>query len=189
MTISNSEKVCRYIQHLYSDFPYSPSVWTSSTAPPPLLGASLIASPLFYLPHMYYQIRSTHNSLSRSSPFSISNLPSSAEKEDAYHFISYLPIAGQLYELDGLQEYPRNHGPVPVAQAGAEESWLKRAREVVQERIASYPEGTVRSLPAFFFLSNTGFGFRVTTRIDVFPQPLLTRLSVLFFLSSSFLIR
>jgi ubiquitin carboxyl-terminal hydrolase L5 len=55
------------------------------------------------------------------------------EKEDAYHFISYIPIDGELYELDGLKSTPISHGQIPN---GTE--WTERAKEVITARIASY---------------------------------------------------
>ncbi|CED82090.1 ubiquitin-specific protease [Phaffia rhodozyma] len=85
------------------------------------------------------KIREVHNSFARSDPFSIdSSIPS--EPSDAYHFISYLPSLGTLYELDGLQSYPRSHGPVPTKD---DQEWIGRAREVIQERISSYPMGAL----------------------------------------------
>lgn len=55
------------------------------------------------------------------------------EKEDAYHFISYMPIDGELYELDGLKSTPISHGKL---SSGTE--WTERAKEVITARIASY---------------------------------------------------
>ena len=31
-------------------------------------------------------------------------------KLDAFHFVSYVPINGRLFELDGLKPYPIDHG-------------------------------------------------------------------------------
>lgn len=29
---------------------------------------------------------------------------------EAFHFVSYVPITGRLFELDGLKVYPIDHG-------------------------------------------------------------------------------
>jgi ubiquitin carboxyl-terminal hydrolase L5 len=55
--------------------------------------------------------------------------PKHAEKDDdVFHFVSYIPINGRLYELDGLQEGPLDHGAI-------EGEWLDAAREIIQKRI------------------------------------------------------
>lgn len=64
--------------------------------------------------------------------------PNSKEKEDLFHFIAYTPINGCLYELDGLQEGPRNHGPAPG------DSWLEKVGPIIQERMARYEGGEIR---------------------------------------------
>lgn len=80
-----------------------------------------------------------HNSFSKTSPFSLdpSAVPDDA-KEDAYHFITYLPAHGLLYELDGLQASPIMHAPVEEG-----DGWLDAARETIQARIGTYPPGSV----------------------------------------------
>lgn len=80
-------------------------------------------------------IREVHNSFSKTSPFSMEN-SASGEKEDAYHFVTYLPVHGVLYELDGLRASPIMH-------AAAENDWLDAARETIEARIATYPPGSV----------------------------------------------
>ncbi|WWC67729.1 uncharacterized protein I206_101641 [Kwoniella pini CBS 10737] len=83
-------------------------------------------------------IREVHNSFSKSSPFSMdSSAFPEREKEDAYHFIAYLPINGILYELDGLRKNPIMHAPIEG------EDWLNTARETVESRIGTYPPGSL----------------------------------------------
>ncbi|KAF8975673.1 hypothetical protein BGZ46_008929 [Entomortierella lignicola] len=84
-------------------------------------------------------IRTVHNSFSRSDPF-INEMsdPNSKEKEDLFHFIAYTPVNGNLYELDGLQEGPRNHGPCPG------DSWLEKVGPIIQARMNQYAGGEIR---------------------------------------------
>lgn len=68
------------------------------------------------------KIRLAHNSFSRQDPFIIEEDKQATEEDDAFHFISYVPFKGQLYELDGLQKGPISHGEC------TEENWLALAR-------------------------------------------------------------
>lgn len=51
--------------------------------------------------------RAVHNSFARNDPFALDELDHDGGKEDAYHFVSYLPIGDELYELDGLAPQPK----------------------------------------------------------------------------------
>ncbi|OAV97270.1 hypothetical protein PTTG_26102 [Puccinia triticina 1-1 BBBD Race 1] len=83
------------------------------------------------------RIRAVHNSFARPDPFERDE-PKQPSTEDAYHFITYLPIQGQLFELDGLKALPVCHGPV-----AADASWTALAREVIQARIHTYSSSEV----------------------------------------------
>jgi ubiquitin carboxyl-terminal hydrolase L5 len=79
------------------------------------------------------------------------------EKEDAYHFVTYLPVNGCLYELDGLRKDPLMHGPVN------EENWLDKARDTIQARISTYPMGSVSLCSLSFNMGMTrGIDLRLT---------------------------
>ncbi|KAF9963686.1 ubiquitin carboxyl-terminal hydrolase [Modicella reniformis] len=84
-------------------------------------------------------IRTVHNSFTRSDPF-INEMhdPSSKEKEDLFHFVAYTPVDGNLYELDGLQEGPRNHGSCTG------DSWLDKVGPIIQARMAQYAGDEIR---------------------------------------------
>ena len=45
--------------------------------------------------------------------------------------MSYVPINGRLFELDGLRKYPLDHGPVG-------DDWTQRLRQVSQPITAQY---------------------------------------------------
>lgn len=57
--------------------------------------------------------------------------------EPAYHFVTYVPVAGQIWRLDGLQKYP-------LCLGDASEDWVKTATSDIQARIAAYGSDELR---------------------------------------------
>lgn len=49
---------------------------------------------------------------------------------EAFHFVSFVPINGRLFELDGLKPYPMDHGPW-----GEHEEWTDKFRAVMAGRL------------------------------------------------------
>jgi len=83
------------------------------------------------------------------------------EKEDPYHFVAYVPVNGVLYELDGLRKSPLMHAAVEG------DEWMDQARETIEQRIATYPPGSVSGsvLPASHRTSvQETFGGRICRR-------------------------
>lgn len=94
--------------------------------PPSLKGEAIASSD---------EIRKAHNAFSRKDAFLQEerfHIPSG--DEEAFHFVSYVPLDGTVYELDGLQK-----GPIPVGtfSAGDPTSWLAVAREAIQDRMSA----------------------------------------------------
>lgn len=52
---------------------------------------------------------------------------------DAYHYVSYLPINGNLYELDGLKPFPMNHGPW-----ASNEDWTDKFKKIISDRLSKH---------------------------------------------------
>ncbi|KAL7984824.1 hypothetical protein Chor_003394 [Crotalus horridus] len=63
---------------------------------------------------------------------------STAKEEDAFHFVSYVPVNGRLYELDGLRE-----GPIDLGVCN-QDDWINAVRPVIEKRIQKYSEGEIR---------------------------------------------
>ena len=82
-------------------------------------------------------IRQVHNSFARPEPFMVEDDKKSGEGE-AFHFISYVPYRGMLYELDGLQKGPIEHGEC------TKENWLQKAQVEIQNRISQHEGSEIR---------------------------------------------
>ncbi|NXG48358.1 UCHL5 hydrolase, partial [Psilopogon haemacephalus] len=72
-------------------------------------------------------IRQVHNSFARQQMFEF-DAKSSAKEEDAFHFVSYVPVNGRLYELDGLRE-----GPIDLGACN-QDDWISAVRPVIEKR-------------------------------------------------------
>ncbi|KAI6191759.1 Ubiquitin carboxyl-terminal hydrolase [Aphelenchoides bicaudatus] len=75
------------------------------------------------------EIRSVHNSFARPNFLEIDQSGKGA-KEDAYHFVTYVPVNGHVYELDGLKEAPVNLGAISEGK-----DWLDIVHDVLETRI------------------------------------------------------
>ncbi|KAF4664156.1 hypothetical protein FOL47_005270 [Perkinsus chesapeaki] len=78
------------------------------------------------------EIRRAHNSFRPQASFDVEQREE-APKEDAFHFVAYIPFKGGLYELDGLRG-----GPIFLETTEGE--WTKGALKYIQEKIAKYSQ-------------------------------------------------
>ncbi|ESO02674.1 hypothetical protein HELRODRAFT_188801 [Helobdella robusta] len=71
-----------------------------------------------------------HNSHARREPSHIpekQSAVSGGRTQETFHYVSFVPINGHLFELDGLKPYPIDHG--------AGEDWTEMFRRVITERL------------------------------------------------------
>ena len=54
-----------------------------------------------------------------------------ALQPETYHFTSYVPINDRLFELDGLKDYPIDHGPW-----GEQEEWTDLFQRIIAQRLS-----------------------------------------------------
>ncbi|KAJ2764078.1 hypothetical protein IWQ56_004620 [Coemansia nantahalensis] len=81
-------------------------------------------------------IRDVHNSFVRPESFISDERRPATENDDVFHFISYVPVGGRLYELDGLKPGPIDHG--------ATDDWLETVGGVIQKRMSEYSQSEIR---------------------------------------------
>lgn len=77
-------------------------------------------------------IRLVHNTFARQQVFEF-DAKQADKDDDVFHFISYIPFEGRLYELDGLREGPVDLGVIPDGS-----DWIKTARPVIEKRMQQY---------------------------------------------------
>lgn len=86
-------------------------------------------------------IRRVHNSFARPELAMLDHTDRQKRgerEEDAFHFISIMPIAGKVYEFDGLQPAPIRHEmSSTTASVGGDSAWLATALRVIEEKIAA----------------------------------------------------
>ncbi|XP_035214692.1 ubiquitin carboxyl-terminal hydrolase calypso-like [Stegodyphus dumicola] len=78
------------------------------------------------------ELARAHNSHAKPEPRHLhekSHVISTGRTVEAFHFVSYVPIGGRLFELDGLKPYPIDHGPC------GEDDWTEKFRRVMTERL------------------------------------------------------
>ncbi|KAJ2664943.1 hypothetical protein IWW48_000557 [Coemansia sp. RSA 1200] len=73
------------------------------------------------------ELRRVHNSFQRIESFLNDIHRPATEDDDVFHFVSYVPVGGRLFELDGLKPTPIDHG--------ATDDWLAAACAVIQTRV------------------------------------------------------
>ena len=79
------------------------------------------------------QMRAVHNSFGRQTLFELDL--KGPKDDDNYHFITYVPKNGKVYELDGLRDTPLE---VAVVKEG--QDWLQAVKPVIQARIEKWRE-------------------------------------------------
>ncbi len=84
------------------------------------------------------EVRTIHNSFASQEPFLIQG-KKAKEKDDVYHFVSYIHFKGALYELDGLQE-----GPICHKKDLNYDQWLDAVTEEITTRIKLYSDKEIR---------------------------------------------
>ncbi|CAN8070495.1 unnamed protein product [Agarophyton chilense] len=83
-------------------------------------------------------IRAAHNSFAPQHQFVVED-SQTMEKEDPFHFVAYLPHDGKVFELDGLQEGPREHGAYDEST-----DWIDVVTPIITQRIEEYNGSEIR---------------------------------------------
>jgi len=83
------------------------------------------------------QIRTVHNSFARQTLFEF-DAKAATKDDDVFHFVTYVPIQGRLYEIDGLKAGPVDHGAIP--EGG---DWVNTVRPIIEARMQKYTQGEI----------------------------------------------
>mmetsp|Transcript_24376 Transcript_24376/g.83338 ORF Transcript_24376/g.83338 Transcript_24376/m.83338 type:complete len:196 (+) Transcript_24376:518-1105(+) len=83
-------------------------------------------------------IRKAHNSFARPDPV-VDEPTKTSASGDIFHFISYMPFNGALYELDGLRPCP-----VRVATLTNGEDWPSLVCSYIRNKFLEHPDEEIR---------------------------------------------
>lgn len=61
------------------------------------------------------------------------------EKDDVFHFVSYLHFKNNVYEIDGLQE-----GPILICENVSNEEWIEKVKPSIIDRINLYSQNEIK---------------------------------------------
>merc|ERR1719383_1220061 len=80
------------------------------------------------------EIKLLHNNF--SSPNALEIIDGNLKKTDPQvcHFVSFMPLNGNLIEFDGLKTHPVNHGPI-----SKDMSWIYGAEKAIKKYIQCFP--------------------------------------------------
>lgn len=84
-------------------------------------------------------VRTAHNSFAAQNPFATEEKRMATKDDELYHFIAYVPVAGKLYELDGLKA-----GPVLLGELADGVSWTEAVQPHIAARIERYSSAEIR---------------------------------------------
>ena len=84
----------------------------------------------------FYDIPDSLNEKMPSATTSRSSANQIRLTADSFHFISFVPINGRLYELDGLKKHPLDHGEIDP-----NEDWSEKFRKIITQRLAQETSG------------------------------------------------
>lgn len=83
------------------------------------------------------QIRTVHNSFARQTLFEF-DAKAATKDDDVFHFVTYVPIKGRLYEIDGLKAGPVDHGAIDEGS-----DWMDTVRPIIEARMQKYTQGEI----------------------------------------------
>ena len=84
------------------------------------------------------RVKLAHNSFARPEPIMRESNDKNDTEGDAYHFITYVPCNGSLYELDGLK-----NGPIFLDHCTLDD-WTDKVIPHLQDRIQKYSQSEIR---------------------------------------------
>ncbi|KAI8917679.1 ubiquitin carboxyl-terminal hydrolase [Powellomyces hirtus] len=98
-------------------------------------------------------LRTAHNSFSRQTDMPVLDYPvpkssprkrkrngdDNVDEDNGFHFISYVPFKGNVWEIDGLKRVPKALGSIP---AGCD--WVDVVQPAIQERMQCYANEAIQ---------------------------------------------